>query len=113
MEYLVTMTTHVPEGTSEQVLKEATAGEAERTRELAGQGHLIRLWAVAPQAGAPAAFGLWLAVDAAQMQAILESLPLYPYLTTGLTPLTPHPSDPAIPGSRLAVGHAQMGADRG
>lgn len=46
MEYLVTMTTHVPDGT-------------------------------------PA-----------------EALPLYPYLRLQTTALTPHPSDPAAPGSR-------------
>ena len=29
-----------------------------------------------------------------------QSLPLYPYLTTQTTKLTPHPSDPVAPGSR-------------
>ena len=30
------------------------------------------------------------------MQAILESLPLAPWMTVDTTPLSPHPSDPAI-----------------
>jgi muconolactone delta-isomerase len=30
------------------------------------------------------------------MQAILQSLPLDPWMTDETTPLTPHPSDPAL-----------------
>jgi len=30
------------------------------------------------------------------MQAILQSLPLAPWMTVDTTPLSPHPSDPAI-----------------
>jgi len=33
---------------------------------------------------------------AAEMQAILESLPLYVRTTVEMTPLTQHPNDPAI-----------------
>jgi len=33
------------------------------------------------------------------MQAIVKSLPLDPWMTTETTPLTPHPSDPAVTGS--------------
>jgi muconolactone delta-isomerase len=39
--------------------------------------------------------GLWQAADAAEMQAILESLPLDPWMTVQTTPLSRHPSDPA------------------
>lgn len=44
MEYLVTMTTHVPEGTPDQAVADVRAREAAHTRELAEQGHLLRLW---------------------------------------------------------------------
>ena len=44
MEYLVTMTTHVPDGTSEVAVSDVRAREAVRSRELAAQGHLLRLW---------------------------------------------------------------------
>ena len=44
MEYLVTMTTHVPEGTPEQAVGNDRAHQAARSRELAAQGHLLRLW---------------------------------------------------------------------
>ena len=43
---------------------------------------------------------MWRADGDAEMRAILESLPLYPYVRTETTRLTPHPSDPAAPGSR-------------
>jgi muconolactone D-isomerase len=44
MEYLVTMTTHVPAGTPEQALPDVRAGEAARASELAPQGYLLRPW---------------------------------------------------------------------
>ena len=42
MEYLVTMTTHVPEGTSEAAVRGMRTRAA--ARELAAQGYLLRLW---------------------------------------------------------------------
>jgi muconolactone delta-isomerase len=38
---------------------------------------------------------LYRARDSAEMEAIVKALPLDPWMTTDLTPLTPHPSDPA------------------
>ena len=99
-EFLVTFTPAVPEGTPEKDLEEAKAREAERASELGKQGHLTRLWALPAEHGVSSALGLWRAGDAGEMQAILESLPQYPYLRTRTTPLSPHPSDPAVPGSR-------------
>jgi muconolactone delta-isomerase len=61
MGYLVTMTTHVPDGTPEETVDRIRGREAERSRELAAQGHLLRLWR-----------------------------------TDEVTPLSPHPSDPAL-----------------
>jgi muconolactone delta-isomerase len=99
-EFLVTFTPDAPAGTPAQEVEEATAREAERARELAKQGHLTRLWALPAKQGVSSALGLWRADGAGGMQAILESLPLYPYVRTEATPLSPHPSDPAAPGSR-------------
>jgi muconolactone delta-isomerase len=90
-EFFTYFTRAVPPGTPAAAVAEAEAGEAERTRDLAGQGHLVRLW-VLPEAGR--ALGLWRASDATRLQADLESLPLYPWLTVQTTPLSPHPSDP-------------------
>ena len=94
-EFLTTFIDAVPAGTSSQAVDEARAAEAARARELAGQGYLVRLW-VLPGKGR--ALGLYRAGDAGQMQAILESLPLYAWMKVETIPLTEHPSDPAIAG---------------
>jgi muconolactone delta-isomerase len=99
-EFLVTFTPAAPEGTPAKDVEEATASEAVRAAELGKQGHLIRLWMLPAEHGTAPALGLWRADDDAEMRAILESLPLTPYLTMRTTRLTPHPSDPAAPGSR-------------
>jgi muconolactone delta-isomerase len=44
MEYLVTMTTHVPDGTPEQAVDDVRAREAAHSRDLATEGQLLRLW---------------------------------------------------------------------
>ena len=96
-EFLTTFTVTIPEGTPAQTVEDTKAREAERARELARQGHLLRLWRLPP--GGPGALGLWRARDAAEMQAILESLPLWSWMTVQTTPLTEHPSDPALTGT--------------
>jgi muconolactone delta-isomerase len=65
----------------------------ERASGLAGQRHLLRLWALPGQRWA---LGLWRAQDAAEMRAILVSLPLAAWLTVETTPLTADPNGPAI-----------------
>jgi muconolactone delta-isomerase len=93
VEFLTTFIDAVPAGTPSQAVDDAKAGEARRARELTRQGHLVRLW-VLPGKGR--ALGLYQAADASGMQAILESLPLYPWMKVETIPLTQHPSDPAI-----------------
>jgi len=91
-EFLTTFTVTIPEGTPARTVEDTKAREAERAYELAGQGHLLRLWALP---GEERSLGLWRAQDAAGMQAILESLPLDAWMTVQTTPLARHPSDPA------------------
>ena len=95
-EFLTTFTVTVPAGTPGHLVAETEAREARRAKELAGQRHLLRLWTLP---GRGRALGLWRARDAAGMQAMLESLPLDPWMSVQTTPLTPHPSDPAATGS--------------
>jgi len=92
-EFLVTFTAAVPPGTAAQTVADAEAREAQAAHDLAGQGHLLRLWTLP---GTGRSLGLWQARDADQMQAIAESLPLAPLMTVDTTPLSPHPSDPGI-----------------
>ena len=96
-EFLTTFTLTIPEGTPAREVDDTDAREADSARELARQGHLLRLWRLPP--GGPGALGLWRARDAAEMQAILESLPLWPWLIVQTTPLTKHPSDPVLAGT--------------
>jgi muconolactone delta-isomerase len=95
-EFLTTFTITIPAGTPGQAVEETEAREAQRAKELAGQGYLLRLWALPGQGRA---LGLWRVRDAAEMQSIQKSLPLDAWMTVHTTPLTPHPSDPAVTGS--------------
>jgi muconolactone delta-isomerase len=95
-EFLTTFTTVVPEGTPAETVENTEAREAVRAKELAGQGHLLRLWRLP---GEGRALGLWRARDSTEMQAILKSLPLDAWMTVETTPLTSHPSDPALAAS--------------
>ena len=92
-EFLTTFTISIPDGTSAQAVEDAETAEAQRAKELAGQGHLERLWMLPGTGGA---LGLWRARDGDQMQAIVKSLPLDRWMTTQTTPLTSHPSDPGL-----------------
>jgi muconolactone delta-isomerase len=96
-EFLTSFTVTVPQGTPAQAVEDTKAREAERVYELARQGHVLRLWALPGQGRA---LGLWQAQDAAEMQAILKSLPLDAWMTVQTTPLTQHPSDPATAKTR-------------
>src|SRR3954447_22650366 len=91
-EFLTTFTISIPKGTPDQAVDDTEAREAQRTKELAGQGHLVRLWRLH---GPSRALGLWNAGDPAEMQALLTSLPMDPWMTVETTPLSRHPSDPA------------------
>jgi len=95
MEFLTTLTITVPESTPDGTVEDTKAREAERAHELAEQGHLLRLWTPPAEPGEWRTLGLWQAQDAAEMQAILESLPLYVWMTVETTPLSQHPNDPA------------------
>jgi muconolactone delta-isomerase len=96
-EFLATFTITIPESTPGQAVQDAETGEADRARELARQGHLSRLWKLPGQGRV---LGLWQARDLAEMRAIVASLPLDPWMTTKITQLTPHPSDPVRAGCR-------------
>jgi muconolactone delta-isomerase len=99
MEFLTTFEVTFPDSASEQEVDDIKAREADRTRELAEQGHLVRLWMLPPTPGSWQALGLWQAEDGEQLQAILKSLPMDKWMTTQTTPLTEHPNDPARAGA--------------
>jgi muconolactone delta-isomerase len=94
MEYLVTMTTQVPGGTSEQDVADIRAREAARTHELASEGHVLRLWRPPLQPGEWRTIGLFSAYDSAGLEATLGSMPLRVWRSDDVTPLGRHPNDP-------------------
>ena len=95
MEFLTTFEVTFPDSASEQEVDDIKAREAHRTRELAEQGNLLRLWTLPPAPGRWRALGLWQATSENELHAILKSLPMDKWMTTETTPLTEHPNDPA------------------
>jgi muconolactone delta-isomerase len=92
----VTMITHVPDGTPEVAVGDIRARAAAHSRELAAQGHLLRLWRPPLQPGEWRSLGLFAAGDGAGLETILASLPLDAWMTVLTAPLTRHPSDPGV-----------------
>src|SRR5262249_62305985 len=94
MEYLVSMTTHVPDGTPEEAVQDIRAREAARSRELAAQGHLLRLWRPPLHPGEWRTLGLFAAAGGDRLQGVPASLPLRVGRTGGALPPRPPPHHP-------------------
>ncbi len=98
MENLVTMTTHVPEGTSEAEVEDVKAREAAHSRQLAMEGRLLRLWRPPLRAGEWRTLGLFDAADRAELEGVLRSMPLRVWRSDHIVGLRPHPNDPGRAG---------------
>src|SRR3954447_17083190 len=94
MEYVVTMTTQVPEGTSSDAVDEMRTREADRAAQLAAVGFLLRLWRPPLQPGEWRSLGLFAAPDASALDAVLSSMPLRVWRTDTVLELEAHPNDP-------------------
>jgi muconolactone D-isomerase len=91
-EFLVVLTTTVPEGTDPDEVTRRRAAEAVRAKELAATGHLGRLWR---PVGELRSIGLWRAEDEADLREnVIGTLPLWPWMKAEITPLQAHPNDP-------------------
>jgi muconolactone D-isomerase len=91
-EFLVEITTAVPEGTSQDEVGRRRAAEAVRAAELAASGNLARLWR---PVGALRSIGVWRAADEKELhEKVLGTLPLRSWMTFEVTPLESHPNDP-------------------
>lgn len=91
-EFLVEITTRVPEGTSPGEVDRRRTAEAERARGLAAAGRLVRLWR---PVGELRSIGIWRAADEAELhEKVLGTLPLRPWMTVTVTALESHPNDP-------------------
>jgi muconolactone delta-isomerase len=97
MEYLVSMTTQVPDGTPSEAVDEIRAREAAHSRELAAAGQLLRLWRPPVAPGEWRTLGLFAAADPEQLEEILASMPLRVWRTDEVKALVPHSNDPPSP----------------
>jgi muconolactone D-isomerase len=95
MEYLVDFTIDIPDGTPSTDVDRRTRAEADRVDALGREGHVLRVWRPMPDDGRWRAIGLYQADDNAELQSILEALPLHPWMTISVRALAPHPNDPA------------------
>jgi muconolactone delta-isomerase len=97
MDFLVTMTTHVPPGTPERAVDDMRAREAAHSGQLATQGKLLRLWRPPLHPGEWRTLGLFTAEDATELEDVLAAMPLRVWRADDVTPLFPHPNDPMPP----------------
>ena len=104
MDYLVNMTTLVPAGTADATVEDVRGREAARARELADEGHLLRLWRPPLEPGDWRTLGLFGAGDTAELEDVLASMPLRMWRNDVVTPLAPHPNDPQVTGATDATG---------
>jgi muconolactone delta-isomerase len=97
MEFLVGIDVTIPGGTPESEVKERMSAEAITAAGLARQGHLVRLWKPPVAPGESTAVGLYRADSEAELDGLLAALPLDGWMQVTVTPLEPHPNDPASP----------------
>jgi muconolactone delta-isomerase len=95
MEFLVEFEVNVPDGAPASEIKARTSAEASAAASLVDRGHLVRLWRLPTAPGETKALGLYRADSGSQLAGLLAALPLYDWMQITVTPLEPHPNDPA------------------
>src|SRR3954468_479539 len=95
MEYLIEFVITIPDDASAEEIRERLDGETRRVAELAAEGRALRVWKPLPDDGRRRALGLYRADSYDELEAILESLPLRPWMDITITSLAVHPNDPA------------------
>jgi len=95
MEYLIDFLITIPHDAPAEEVRERLEGETTRVAELAAEGRALRVWKPLPEDGRRRALGLYRADSDEELEAILDSLPLRPWMDITITPLAPHPNDPA------------------
>jgi muconolactone D-isomerase len=82
---------------------ELLTAEADAVAALAERGHALRVWAPVEPADATDpplhVIGLYVAADNAELEALLDDLPLAPWIAYSYTPLKPAASDPGRAGA--------------
>ena len=94
MEFLVEFDIQVPEGSPEAEVEQRMSAEAAASAELAREGRLVRLWRPPVAPGERKALGLYRTDTEAQLDGLLDALPLSGWMRISVTPLERHPNDP-------------------
>jgi muconolactone D-isomerase len=95
MEFFVEFVLEIPDGVPQSEIDDRRRAESAAAAELAAQGHIVRVWTL-PSGGENARIaGLYRADSDGQLDEILRALPLYDWMRITVTPLAPHPNDPA------------------
>ncbi len=95
MEFLVEFDVNVPVGTSESEVNRREDAEASAAAKLVDEGHLVRLWRPPATPDESKSLGLYRAGSEPQLVTLLDALPLRDWMHVTVTPLEPHPNDPA------------------
>ncbi len=96
MEFLVEFEITVPRGTAGTEVERRESAEAAAAAAAVEQGRLLRVWKLAARNGQGSALGLYRADSGAQLDGLLQALPLYEWMQIKITPLEPHPNDPNV-----------------
>ena len=104
MEFLVEFEITVPDGTTESEVEDREAAEAGAAAKLVEDGHLVRVWKLPAGSGETPVLGLYRADSETELDGLLRALPLYEWMRVSVTPLAPHPNDPAR--SRVSDGNS-------
>jgi len=94
MEFLVEFEVNVPSGAATDEVEDRETAEASAAARLAQEGHLVRLWKLPTARGQTKAVGLYRAGSTAQLDSLLDALPLADWMHMTVTQLAPHPNDP-------------------
>jgi muconolactone D-isomerase len=94
MEFLVEFEIEVPAGTPDEEVERRQRAESAAAANLAEDGHLVRLWRLSAGGGGATAIGLYRADSEAELDGLLDALPLADWLHVAVTPLEGHSNDP-------------------
>ncbi|MBE8516190.1 muconolactone Delta-isomerase family protein [Amycolatopsis sp. H6(2020)] len=108
MEFLVDMTTEVPDGTTPAEVADMRAHEAAHTRVLAGQGCVLRLWRPPLGPHEWRTIGLFASGSPGELESTLASMPLRVWRTDEVTALGVHPNDPGPGEVPLTAGSEEF-----
>ena len=101
MEFLVEFEVNVPDGTPESEVQDRENAEASAAAKLVDEGHLVRLRKRPVGPGETEIVGLYRANSETELDGLLGALPLYDWMRVTVTPLEPHPNDPAAPKTTI------------